>query len=90
MTDTPPPQSAAITVDNNCMTDDNSDEHTGTIHLHRLAEQDDWHRIRLYLSALHVAMAQDWPDELTRQLADHTLLIATAACSIEVTAGEDW
>lgn len=72
------------------MTEDDRDEHTGTIHLHHLAAQDDWHRQRLLLSLLVVHMADDWPDQLSAQLANHALLVATAACRIEVTAGDDW
>ena len=73
----------------------NDDEHAqheqqGHVHLHRAALSDEWQRLRLTLTMLHVAMQGDWPDTLTQELANHALLHATVMCSIEVTQGDDW
>jgi len=54
----------------------NDDEHAqheqqGHVHLHRAALSDEWQRLRLTLTMLHVAMQGDWPDTLTQELANH-------------------
>ncbi len=56
----------------------------------RLAERDDWQRIRVILTALWAVTDNDWRCDLQRDLLLEALHVATCACGIEVTASDDW
>ena len=70
--------------------DDDHHERAGVHHVHALGQHDDLQRFRITMTTAVLAVYDDWPSPLARDLFMECLFQVTVLCKIEIAAGDTW